>query len=122
MVRNAVSYFAGPWEAFMHSNSFHKKDCGDVSNIAAAGSVPEPAGDCNVACPGAPAYLCGGGNRISYYKWTGTPLNTWTVATGNNAGQYQFFIDGVVVPLITTQGVNGKITFVEKFGMYDKPR
>lgn len=40
----------------------------------------------------------------------------WTYASGNDAGNYKFFVPGVVVPLITTVGVNGKITFVEKAG------
>ena len=44
------------------------------------------------------------------------PLYKWKYASGNDAGSYQLFVPGVVVPLITTVGVNGKITFVEKAG------
>ncbi|KAL8738031.1 MAG: hypothetical protein Q9190_008053, partial [Brigantiaea leucoxantha] len=40
----------------------------------------------------------------------------WSYPTGNDAGNYKFFVPGVVVPLITTLGVNGKITFTEKHG------
>ena len=69
-----------------------------------------------MACTGNASYFCGGGNRISYYTWTGTPLYTWTYASGIAAGAYQFLIGGVVVPLLTTPGVNGKVTFVEKWG------
>jgi hypothetical protein len=69
-----------------------------------------------MACSGNSTYICGGPDRISYYAWTGTPLNTWEYASGNAAGEYQFLIGGVIVPLITNPGVNGKITFLEKFG------
>ena len=75
-----------------------------------------PESDCNSVCTGNASYICGGGDRISYYEWTGTPLNSWTFASGNAAGQYQFLIGGVIVPLIATPGVNGKVTFLEKWG------
>ncbi|OCK77835.1 copper radical oxidase [Lepidopterella palustris CBS 459.81] len=90
--------------------------CGDVANIAAAGATLMPESDCNSVCSGNSSYICGGGDRISYYKWTGTPLNSWNFATGNAAGQYQFLIGGVIVPLIATPGINGKVTFLEKYG------
>lgn len=90
--------------------------CGDVANIAAAGTTVRPDGECNTVCPGDSRYLCGAGNRLSYYKWTGTPINVWNYPTGNGAGAYQFLIGGVVIPLITTTGINGKYTFVEKYG------
>ena len=90
--------------------------CGDASDLAAAGSTLKPETDCSTACPGDARYLCGGGNRLSYYTWSGTPLTSFSVASGNAAGQYKFLIGGVVVPLITTAGINGKVTFVEKFG------
>lgn len=78
--------------------------------------MTKPTADCNVPCPGNSSYLCGGGNRISYYTWTGKSLANWAVGTGPGKGKYQFLIGGVVIPLITTQGVNGKVTFVEKHG------
>ena len=91
-------------------------DCGDIDDITASGSTVAPEGDCNVACSGDSDYLCGGGNRLSWYQWTGTPLYTWSYPTGNAAGAYQQLIGGVCIPLLTTPGVNGKYQFVEKFG------
>ncbi|KAL8724532.1 MAG: hypothetical protein Q9181_006783, partial [Wetmoreana brouardii] len=90
--------------------------CGDVVDIAAAGSTTAPDTDCNVACSGDKSYICGGGNRLSWYKWTGTPLYVWNYPTGAAAGRYELLIGGVCIPLLTTSGVNGKYTFVEKFG------
>ena len=69
-----------------------------------------------MACSGDPTFLCGAGNLISLYRWTGTPLYTWHTPSGTGAGQYQFFIGGVVVPLITSQTITGKVTFMEKHG------
>ncbi|TAQ87945.1 hypothetical protein B7494_g3730 [Chlorociboria aeruginascens] len=90
--------------------------CGDGSKLNAAGSTKAAETDCSITCSGDPMYFCGGNNRLSYYKWTGTPLNVWNTPTGNNAGSYQLLIGGVVIPLITTSGVNGKVTFLEKSG------
>ena len=69
-----------------------------------------------MACSGDPRYLCGAGNLLSLYRWTGTPLYTWHTPSGNDAGKYQLLIGGVVVPLITSQTVTGKVTFLEKHG------
>ena len=90
--------------------------CGDIANVAANGATMRPESECNTPCPGDPKYICGGGNRLSYYTWEGAPLYTWNRPTGNAAGKYEFLIGGVVVPLMTQHGVNGKITFIEKFG------
>jgi len=90
--------------------------CGDVRDVQNAGVTLQPESDCNIACPAAPPYLCGGGNRISYYNWVGSPLSNWHYASGTAAGQYQLLIGGVCIPLLTTSGVNGKVTFVEKYG------
>ncbi|KAL8907519.1 MAG: hypothetical protein Q9171_005811 [Xanthocarpia ochracea] len=91
--------------------------CGDAVDIAAAGSAPAPETDCGVTCSGDSRYLCGGGNRLSWYLWKGTtPLYVWNYPTGVNAGRYEMLIGGVCIPLLTTSGVNGKYTFVEKFG------
>jgi hypothetical protein len=68
-----------------------------------------------MSCPGNGTALCGAGNLITYYK-TSSPLNDWDYPQGNAAGRYEFLIGGVVIPLITTVGINGKITFVEKTG------
>lgn len=61
--------------------------------------------------------MCGDNNRLTYYTWQGaTPLTSWGIPTGTNAGSYSLLIGGVVVPLIVSQTVNGKVTFVEKKG------
>lgn len=72
-------------------------------------------------CSGDPTEICGGGNALTYYTWTGTPLYTWHTPTGAAAGGYQFLTNGPVVPLITTAGINGKVTMVEKFGTSETP-
>jgi hypothetical protein len=54
---------------------------------------------------------------LTYYAWEGTnPLYSWDFPTGIDAGEYSLLIGGVVVPLITSQVVTGKVTFVEKYG------
>ena len=88
--------------------------CGDDSDRVNAGVQYRPATDCNTACVGDPTALCGGANAMNYYTWDN--LNTWTQATGNAAGQYKFLIGGPIIPLITSPGRNGKVTFVEKHG------
>ena len=90
--------------------------CGDASDLVAAGATNASESDCNMACSGDPTAVCGAGNRISYYTWNGTPLTNWHYPTGDNAGEYQFLIGGVTIPLITSVATNGKITFVEKWG------
>ncbi|KAJ7058518.1 galactose oxidase [Mycena amicta] len=88
--------------------------CGDLLDVEAAGVGFAPEADCNLPCPGDPIHLCGSGDRIQYYKWTGAPPYVWTNAT--NPGRYEFLVPGVVVPLIATVGVNGKVIFLEKTG------
>jgi len=110
--------------------------CGDVENIQVASApststnpndvqyytrshIPTtyPDSTCNVACPGSPQYYCGAGNALTYYTWNGTtPLVTWGMPTGTAAGKYSLLIGGVLVPLIVSQGVNGKVSFLEKHG------
>lgn len=90
--------------------------CGDNSVLLASGSTIQPETDCQVPCSGDNNYYCGGGSRLSYYRWTGTPLNVWTHTTGAAAGSYEFLIGGVVIPLITTTGINNKVVFMEKSG------
>ncbi|KAI4254185.1 MAG: hypothetical protein LQ352_003232 [Teloschistes flavicans] len=91
--------------------------CGDVVDIQNNGGAVKAESDCNTVCPGDPRYYCGSGARLSWYAWSLTdPLYKWNYASGNDAGSYKFFVPGVVVPLITTVGVNGKIMFVEKAG------
>ncbi|KAF7334608.1 hypothetical protein MVEN_02290900 [Mycena venus] len=85
--------------------------CGDVSDVMASNVTLQPESDCNKACPGDPIHLCGGGNRIQYYVWTG-PAHVWHKP--KVTGRYEFFVPGVVVPLIATLGINNKVTFLEK--------
>jgi hypothetical protein len=84
--------------------------------MLAAGSTKRPDSECNIACTGNKEFICGGGNRNSYYRWTGTPLYSFAKPTGAAAGSYEFFIPGVVIPLITTLGINDKVVFMEKSG------
>jgi Glyoxal oxidase N-terminus/WSC domain len=90
--------------------------CGDEASVKSLGRTFAPDTDCNMPCPGNASTLCGSGDRLSYYTWTGTPLNRWDFPAGPAAGRYDFLIGGVVIPLITTLAVNGKVTFQEKFG------
>ena len=90
--------------------------CGDAGDPFANGATTVAETECATACPGDARYLCGAGNRLSFYTYNGTNATTWNYASGANAGQYKFLIGGVVVPLMTQHGINGKISFVEKFG------
>ncbi|KAH8807678.1 hypothetical protein F5884DRAFT_673669, partial [Xylogone sp. PMI_703] len=110
--------------------------CGDVENILVASApgtstnpdnvqeytrsrVPQIVDDsqCNAPCTGDSRYLCGSGNLMNYYAWDGPePLYVWDFPTGNDAGEYSLLIGGVVVPLMTSQVVTGKVTFTEKYG------
>lgn len=89
--------------------------CGDVADVALAGATTQPDSDCSMSCPGDPRYLCGAGNRISYYQWVGSGMPIWNYPTGPAAGQYSFLIGGPVVPLMTTQMVNNKVQMLEKW-------
>ncbi|KAJ6479629.1 hypothetical protein C8R45DRAFT_1076519 [Mycena sanguinolenta] len=87
--------------------------CGDVSDVTASGVTLQAEDSCNLACPGDPIHLCGGGDRLQYYVWTG-PTHVWH--TPEITGSYEFFVPGVVVPLIATLGINNKVSFLEKSG------
>ena len=65
-------------------------------------------------CSGDPIHICGGPNRNTVYRWTGTPLQVWH--NPENKGRYEFFMDGVVIPLMATLNLNNKVMFVEKLG------
>lgn len=82
----------------------------------AAGATLQPETDCNMPCTGNGSYICGAGNRLSYYTWEGPAIQNWTYPQGNDAGEYVFLIGAPVVPLITSANINGKVTFIEKFG------
>ena len=87
--------------------------CGDVAEIAANGGVMRPESECNMLCNGDPYHLCGGQQRLQLYQWNGD-LNVWHEPA--NTGHYEFLISSPVVPLISTLGINNKVTFVEKWG------
>jgi hypothetical protein len=89
--------------------------CGDTSDIAPDVQIV-PDSQCNMVCSGDPDFYCGAGNLLSYYVWQGTPLQVWNTPSGADAGLYQFLIGGLVVPLMTTLNINGKVTFLEKWG------
>lgn len=89
--------------------------CGDPANIATAGATFQPESECNIVCAGNASTICGGGSRLTTYFWTGEPLYEWDFPTDYRAGQYQFLIDGVNVPLITMETVTGKVSFISKF-------
>lgn len=61
-------------------------DCGDLSDVKAAGVEFAPESDCDLPCPGDPIHLCGAGNRIQYYVWTGAPPYVWN--NPQNKGYY----------------------------------
>ncbi|KAJ7262498.1 hypothetical protein C8J57DRAFT_1436432 [Mycena rebaudengoi] len=82
-------------------------DCGDVSDVTSSGVQFAPETDCNLPCPGDPIHLCGSGNRIQYYTWTG-PSHNWI--SPENTGYY----DVLFVPLLATVGINNKVAFLEK--------
>jgi hypothetical protein len=90
--------------------------CGDDPARIATGSVKTTESDCSITCTGDPTHICGGGARLSYYTWTGIPLYIWHKPIGPSMGSYEFLVGGVVVPLITTVGINNKIVFLEKSG------
>ncbi|KAF7291129.1 hypothetical protein MIND_01256100 [Mycena indigotica] len=85
--------------------------CGDISDVAASGMTIRPESDCNSVCSGDLAHLCGGPFRIQYYKWQGQgPV--WH--TPKITGRYEFFVPGLIAPLIATVNINNKVTFLEK--------
>ncbi|KAJ2980129.1 hypothetical protein NQ176_g2827 [Zarea fungicola] len=92
--------------------------CGDPANIAVKGSRKMDEKDCNIPCPGNASAICGGGSRLSTYFWDAEPFYSWDfpAAGSPEAGLYQFLIGGTNIPLITSQAINGKVTFLEKFG------
>ncbi|KAF9484627.1 copper radical oxidase [Pholiota conissans] len=87
--------------------------CGDITDVAAGNGVFGADSECTTPCPGDPVHICGDGNRLTTYFWNAT-MNNWH--TPANIGRYEFFVPGLVVPLIATVGINNKVTFLEKGG------
>jgi hypothetical protein len=91
--------------------------CGDYSDVVATGPTIQLDTDCSMPCAGNASALCGSGGRLQTYFWNSTTaLNGWKYPAEVDAGAYKYFMGGVVVPLMTTYNVNGKVTFLEKFG------
>jgi hypothetical protein len=88
--------------------------CGDLDNIGNAPKLAET--ECNQACSGDAEAICGGGLRLTWYKWVEKPLYTWGYPTGPAAGEYKFLVGGPVIPLIAQPAINGKVTLLEKKG------
>lgn len=90
--------------------------CGDPANIAARGATFRPESECAIPCAGNSSAICGGLSRLTTYFWTGTPLYSWSFPQDWRAGQYEFFVNGVNIPLITQETITGKVTFLSKGG------
>ncbi|OAF57262.1 hypothetical protein VC83_04669 [Pseudogymnoascus destructans] len=95
--------------------------CGDKSDPSKVGAKLVAESDCSTPCPGDARYLCGAGNRLSYYEWVGAPIQNYGFPQGAAAGEYVLLGKAPVIALITTQGLNGKVTFVEKSGTSTTP-
>ncbi|KAK7452112.1 hypothetical protein VKT23_012217 [Stygiomarasmius scandens] len=85
--------------------------CGDPEDLTSNNSTKRPDSECNTQCPGDLSHLCGAGNRLTTYKWNGD-LNVWHQP--QNIGRYEFFVPGLMAPLLATLGVNNKVSFLEK--------
>jgi hypothetical protein len=90
--------------------------CGDPENIATRGATFTPESECAIPCAGNPQAICGGLSRMTTYFWTGEPLYEWDFPQDWRAGQYQFLVDGVTIPLITQETITGKVSFISKHG------
>lgn len=88
--------------------------CGDPANIAVRGATLRPETECNIPCPGNGSSICGGLNRLTTYFWTGDPFYSWDFPQDYRAGEYQFLVDGVNIPLITQETITGKVSFISK--------
>lgn len=91
--------------------------CGDAANLAAAGSTYVAETECTNPCAGNGTNICGGPARLSMYYWEGDPFYSWEFAEDGTpeAGSYDFLIGGVVIPLMTSETILGKVTFLEKW-------
>lgn len=87
--------------------------CGDISDIVTKSAGPAPDAQCGTPCSGDPESICGGGNRLTLY-YNNQTLANWHEPA--NKGRYEYWMPGIVIPLIATVGINNKVTFLEKFG------
>lgn len=91
--------------------------CGDPRDLAAGGSTYVAETECTNPCAGNGTAICGGPARMSMYYWEGDPFYEWEFAKAGTpqAGSYDFLIGGVVIPLMTSETILGKVTFLEKW-------
>ncbi|KAF8264448.1 hypothetical protein EI94DRAFT_1738445, partial [Lactarius quietus] len=87
--------------------------CGDVADISNNGGTTAAESDCAMPCTGEPLNACGGFWRLQLYLWNGN-LDTWDTPT--NIGRYEYLVPGLVPPILATVGINGKVSFLEKYG------
>ncbi|THU87877.1 copper radical oxidase [Dendrothele bispora CBS 962.96] len=85
--------------------------CGDTEDLTENGSTKGADSECTIQCPGDPIHICGGVQRMTTYTWSGS-LNVWHQP--QNTGFYEFFVPGLMAPLLATLGVNNKVAFLEK--------
>lgn len=90
--------------------------CGDVEDMEVVGAEPTPEADCSFICSGDPFHTCGGAQRLQMYYWKGENNRFDVWHTPEVTGWYGYITPGVVIPLISTVGINGKISFLEKTG------
>ncbi|KAL1861470.1 hypothetical protein Daus18300_008865 [Diaporthe australafricana] len=91
--------------------------CGDPSDIVKSNATIQAESGCSMGCAGNSSAICGGESRLSTYFWNGTdPLYTFSYPTGAAAGAYSFLIGGVTTPLMVSQSINGKVSFLSKWG------
>jgi hypothetical protein len=95
--------------------------CGDLDGVTKQKAQTVAESECSTPCPGNPEAICGQGNRLSWYKWTGDPLYVWSYPTGPAAGRYEILVNGPIIPLIAQPSINGKINLLEKHGTGQTP-
>ncbi|KAJ7583869.1 hypothetical protein C8J56DRAFT_1054387 [Mycena floridula] len=86
--------------------------CGDSTDVIQKNSTQIADSQCNVQCSGDPIHLCGGGLKFNLYEAPARDIWNQPAITG----RYEFFMPGVVVPLLITLGINNKVMFLEKHG------
>ncbi|KKA28638.1 hypothetical protein TD95_001872 [Thielaviopsis punctulata] len=97
--------------------------CGDPADVTTANATLRPDSECSMPCAGNATGICGAGSRMTTYFWNttaagGDPLYAFDYPEADDpaAGAYEFLIGGVCIPLITSQAITGKVTFLEKSG------
>lgn len=90
---------------------------GDPSDIDKNNATRQAETGCSMVCAANSSAICGGESRLSTYFWNGTePLYTFSYPTGAAAGKYEFLIGGVTIPLMVSESITGKVSFLSKWG------